>query len=534
MYYGMHELWTNGWVVMAPLMLAVWLPLLIGVAWLARRTLGPTPVAANDPRTIAQRRYAAGEITRDQYLVSCKTLANHLEVRRDPSRPAPADRLSDRATSERPDGQLRRTLNLWQVTSSGAGIVLGAGIYVLIGQATQQAGAAVWASFALAAVLSMLTALSYAELVSMFPSSGGEFEFTRRAFNPALGFIAGWSMVAAYMVGAAAVSVGFTHYLRWFVDVDTRLAAALLLGALTLVVMSGMQRAIWVTVALSVCQVGGLLLVVIAGIPSIGTQSLIEGSTLGGIAGGAALIFFAFIGFDDITTLSDDTENPGYVMPRALLLTLAISAVFYVAVAIAAVSAVGAEGVAHAEQPLALVLQRNWGDNAGSLLAVMALAATTNTTLLLLTAASRMLYGMARGGALPARLGRISERGGAPVYAAAVTFAVALPFALSASIGVVAGATDVLVYVTFISVNASVIALRVRQPERARGFAIPFAVRGVPVTAVLGLVTIAGVAVFLAPASLLLGLVIVGAGVVVMAVQRWFNGPAAGTDGASR
>lgn len=418
------------------------------------------------------------------------------------------------------EGRLRRTLGLWQVTVSGVGIVVGAGIYVLIGQATQQAGAALWASFALAAVLSALTALSYAELVGMFPSASGEYEFTRRAFNPALGFLAGWCMVAAYLVGAAAVSVGFTHYLQWFVNVDARIASVALLSVLTLAVISGMERAIWLTAALSVCQIGGLLLVIAAGAPYIGTQSLIEGSTFSGIAGGAALIFFAFIGFDDITTLSDDTQNPSYVMPRALLLALGISALFYVAVAIAAVSVLGATALGEAEQPLALILERNWGSNAGSLLAVMALAATTNTCLLLLTAASRMLYGMALRGALPASLAHVSRRGGAPAYAAVVTFVLAVPFALTSRIGLIAGATDVLVYITFISVNASVIALRLHDPDRPRRFAIPLTIRRVPVTAALGLVTIAFVSVFLHWESIVIGLGILGVGAAVWLVRR--------------
>src|SRR5690242_20493264 len=119
--------------------------------------------------------------------------------------------------------QLKRTLGLWQVTVSGVGIVIGAGIYVLIGSAAREAGNALWLSFALAALLSTLTGLSYAELASMFPSASAEYEFARQAFNEFFGFVTGWVMVLANVIAAAAVSIGFGHYLRQFVAVDARI-----------------------------------------------------------------------------------------------------------------------------------------------------------------------------------------------------------------------------------------------------------------------------------------------------------------------
>ncbi|MSQ29198.1 MAG: amino acid permease [Dehalococcoidia bacterium] len=133
--------------------------------------------------------------------------------------------LAPTAPGAPPPGQLHRRLGLVAVSASGIGITLGAGIYVLIGTATVEAGSLVWLSFMLAALLGGLTGLAYAELASLFPSAGAEYEFAQVAFNECWGFLAGWLMIAGNVVAAGAVSLGFAQYARHFVDVDIRLAA---------------------------------------------------------------------------------------------------------------------------------------------------------------------------------------------------------------------------------------------------------------------------------------------------------------------
>jgi APA family basic amino acid/polyamine antiporter len=415
---------------------------------------------------------------------------------------------------EVPVEHLQRSLRLWQLTTSGVGIVIGAGIYVLVGEAVQEAGAALWLSFAIAAVLAALTALTYCELAGMFPSAGVEFEWASRAFNPFVGFLAGWMMVITYIIAAAAVSLGFAQYVRHFVDVDVRVSAVLLLCGLTAIVVSGVQRSIWLSVALAVLQIGGLVLVIIAGAPHIGDRSLVEGATAGGVLSGAALVFFAFIGFDDIATLSEETHDAAATVPRALLLTLAISGGLYVLVGLSAVSVVDPAALGASERPLALVIEHNWGSRGAGIVAVIALAATFNTTLLVLTAASRLIYAMARAGNLPAPLATVGSRGHAPYVAAIAALAVAVPFALSGGLGFVASVTDFAVYTTFVAVNLSVVALRYRSPEVARPFRMPLSLRGVPVTPVLALATVLAVVGFLPPPALLLGCCMLGLGAV--------------------
>lgn len=419
-----------------------------------------------------------------------------------------------------PEVRLRKSLSFWQVTVSGVGIVIGAGIYVLIGPATQEAGAAVWMSFVVAALLAALTGLSYAELAAMFPSAGAEYSFARHAFNEFAGFTTGWLMVSANIIAAAAVSIGFAHYVQNFVDVPLRLAAALLIAVLTLIIASGLQRSIWVSVVLVVLQVGGLLLVIAAGAPHFGDRSLTEDASIAGVWGAAALIFFAFIGFDEVVTLSEETREASRTIPRALLLALGISTVLYVLVAVSAVSVVGAETVAGSDTPLTQVIAHNWGDGAGDIVSVIALASTTNTTLLVLTAASRLLFGMSRDGSLPGAFSRLNPCGRAPWVAACTGGAIATGFVLIGDISLVASVTDFAVYGIFVVVNGSLIALRFRMPEARRAFTTPLSVGGVPVLPVLGIVVAALMATQLESSAWLIGLGIVASGVFAWAAMR--------------
>ena len=414
-----------------------------------------------------------------------------------------------------PASALRPTLRLWQLTASGIGIVIGAGIYVLVGEAAAEAGAGVWLSFGAAALLAALTALTYCELAGMFPSAGVEYEWTSRAFNPFAGFLAGWMMAATYVIAAAAVSIGFGQYLTEFIPVDARILAIGLLFFLTAVVISGIERSIWLMVVLAALQIGGLVLVIIAGAPHVGERSLVEGVTVSGVLSGAALVFFAFIGFDDIATLAEETRDAAVVVPRALLLTLAISGALYVAVAIVAVSAVSADALAGSSRPLATVVEDAWGGRAAGIITVIALASTLNTTLLVLTAASRLLYAMARAGRLPRALATVGGRGNAPYVAAIAALAVALPFVATGGLGFVASVTDFAVYCTFIAVNLSVIALRFRLPDQARPFRMPLAIRRFPLTPVLALGTVFLMAGFLQPAAWLLGGGLLAVGAIV-------------------
>jgi len=400
---------------------------------------------------------------------------------------------------------LRRVLGLVEVTAGGVGIIIGAGIYVLLGAATGLAGPVVWLAFLLAAALSVLTGLSYAELSSMFPSAAGEYEYTRHALPEWVAFVVGWTMIMGLVVAAATVSIGFARYVGYFVAVDAPVAALGLLAVVSAIAMIGIKQSARLMVALSAVQVGGLLIVVLIGLPHVGDVDLLAGAGVGGVLGAAALVFFAFIGFDEVITLAEETRDPTRTVPRALLLALGLSATLYVAVAIAAVSVLGAAALAASPRPLADVMAHVLGHRGATVVAAIAVVTTTNTTLLALTAASRVLYGMARAGAMPRRFARVHARRGTPGPALLAVALVAAVFAALGNFAVIAAVTDFAVYVVFLAVNATVIVLRRTRPEIPRPFAVSGAIGGVPVLPILGFGSVVLMMTQLQPIAIAIG-----------------------------
>lgn len=387
--------------------------------------------------------------------------------------------------------KLHRELGLVHLTASGIGIIVGAGIYVLIAPATAEAGGLVWLAFVLGAVLCGITGLSYCELAAMFPSAAGEYTYTRQAFPEQFAFVVGWVMVAALVVAAPAVALGFGDYARRFVDVDARLLAGALLGVDTLVALMGIKHSARLTVVLGVVQVGGLLVVAAVGVAHFGEHDLVHSERGAmGVLAAAALVFFAFIGFDEVATLAEETKRPSRTVPAALLLALGASAVLYVAVAVGAVSVLGAAALAGSDQPLADVMAEVTGSRSGDVIAVVAMLTTANTTLLILTAASRMIYGIAAAGSYPRVFAKVASGTGVPWVALLASTAITAAFLVIGRLAFIASVTDVAIYLIFLAVNATVIRLRWLRPEAVRPFRVPLRAGRLPLPPVLGSVIV--------------------------------------------
>ena len=238
---------------------------------------------------------------------------------------------------------------------------------------------------------------------------------------------------------------------------------------------------------LGVVEIGTLVVVALIGLPSVNPAEMTTGSGPGGIVAGAALVFFAFIGFDEVITLAEETRDPTRTIPRAVLLSLLISTVLYVAVAISSVSVLGADRLAASATPLADVIAVVAGDAAGRIVAVGALVSTSSTVLLLLTAGARMVYGMGSVGDLPQVLGTVHRRR-TPTWALVTCVVVAVALVAVRDLGLLAEATDGLVYAIFLVVNSVVIGLRFRRPDAARPFRVAGAIGGLPVVPIMAIV----------------------------------------------
>ena len=271
--------------------------------------------------------------------------------------------------------QLRRTLGLFEVTLSGIGIILGAGIYALIGEAAGLAGNAVWISFALSAIVAVFTGLSYAELVSMFPKASAEYEYTSQAFGPFPAFTIGWLIIFSSVIGAATVSLGFAGYFQALTGASLLPSALILLAVLSAIVSVGIKQSARLVITFTAIEASGLVFIILLGTAYLGRVDLLEMSPLGfsGIFQASALIFFAFIGFEEMVKLSEETKDPEKNIPRGLILAMSASIVLYIMVAFSAVSVLGWERLSQSSAPFADIAYSALGPNASTIISIVAL-----------------------------------------------------------------------------------------------------------------------------------------------------------------
>jgi len=317
---------------------------------------------------------------------------------------------------------LRREVGLAGAVAYGVGIIVGAGVYALIGKAAGHAGNAVWISFILAAIIASFTGLSYAELSSMFPASGAEYVYVEKAFGSRFwAFIVGWLVFLSGVVSAAAVALGFGSYLVPYLGMPGYYSAILVILLLSLVNFWGIRESVRVNFLLTLIEVSGLLLIIVFGIGYFGSVDYFDApSGVRGIATSAALIFFAFIGFEALVKIGEETKDPRRTLPMALILSLVISTALYCVVAISVVSVIPYDHLALSPAPFADVAMKACGSGASLTLSIIALFATANTVLIILVATSRIIHGMAKESSLD-MLSRVHSRTGTPHVAVLLT-----------------------------------------------------------------------------------------------------------------
>ena len=416
---------------------------------------------------------------------------------------------------------LKRDLGLFEVTLSGVGIILGAGIYALIGKAAELAGNSVWIAFALAALIAVFTGLSYAELSSIFPRASAEYEYTNRAFGKRLAFVIGWLIIFSGVIGASTVALGFGGYFEALTGASALPSAVLLILVLSIILLWGIKISAWFAIVFTLIETVGLLIVICIGVPHLGSVDYLDmPNGLRGVFEAAALIFFAYMGFEEMVKLSEETRDPERNMPLALMAALAITILLYILVALSVVSVVPPEVLAASAAPFAEVAAEALGPEAFVVLSAIALFATANTVLLMLLAASRIAYGMAESASLPTVLGRVHPGRRTPMVAIVAVMLLSIAFLFSGDIAFVASANDFILFATFVVINASLITLRRKEPELPRPFRVPFAFGWVPVLPVLGILTCLFLIVHLDGAAILLGLGIAVVGGLIVLV-RW-------------
>jgi len=424
-----------------------------------------------------------------------------------------------------PAASLRRSLSLWQVTLSGVGVILGAGVYALIGPAAAQAGNVLWLAFLLAGLTAGLTAYAYARLARLAPKNSPEFQYTALAFGPRVGFVAGTLMLVADVLAAAAVTLGFGGYLEHLAGTPTTANALALIVVLGAILWAGVEQSVAVAIVLTGLEALGLAFVIVIGVPSwAGTDFLAAPHGLTGISGAAALIFFAYLGFDELGNFAEEMRHPERDLPRALFASMTVTTAIYALVALSAVAVVDAARLGASDAPLALVAGRVLGGHADATLSVLALAATANTALLLLASAARSIYGMAAAGALPKALARVG-RTAVPVTSTVLVLALLAVLVALGTLRQVAAMTDAVVLVSFLLVNGSLpwLAARRRTPATGRVRAAEILIPSLAFALCTWLLLHAGVTSILAALGLALVLLAATAAGELFATRRRNN-----------
>lgn len=383
-------------------------------------------------------------------------------------------------------GELRRALGLWVLVLYGLGMIVGAGIYVLVGEVAGVAGWSAPFAFLLSAVLAALTGLSYAELVGRFPEAAGEVAYVQQAFGRRwLATLMGLSIVALASAAAASIARGTAGYLHavipWTEQLPDATSGVLLIVVFTLIACWGVRQSAWLAAGLTLLEIGGLLLIIGLGADSLGSlparlPDMIPGDwpALIGVFAGAYVAFFAYLGFENLANMAEEAHDPGRVVARAIVISIFLSALLYGLVSLVAVLSVGPEKLDGARAPLCLVVERA-GFACGKGFAILALIALSNGIIVEIMLVGRLLFGMARRRLLPGWLGKVGARSKVPVRGTIVSGSIVLALAAGLPFEWLVNATSGITLGVFALVNLSLWRLHRTAPavRRADAYRVP-------------------------------------------------------------
>ncbi|WP_269713567.1 amino acid permease [Caulobacter sp. NIBR2454] len=418
---------------------------------------------------------------------------------------------------------LHRSLGLFQLTLLGIGGIIGTGIFVLTAEAAQKAGPGMLISFVIAGFVCAVAALCYSELASMVPVSGSAYTYSYAVMGEFIAWLVGWALILEYAVAASAVAVGWSGYLVGLLEnsigfvIPTALAngpyaggilnlpAVLIAAAVTALLVRGTTESATVNAVLVAIKVTALALFVILAMPLMKQENFAPFAPLGtpGIIGAAASIFFAYVGFDAVSTAAEETKNPQRNVPLALIGSLVICTIFYLLVASGAIGAYGAQPLfgptgevlppgsraladqcasiaAGAQEPLvcsrealAHVLREIGYPSIGNLLGLAAFLALPSVILMMIYGQTRLFFVMSRDGLLPAVLSKVHPKYRTPHVVTMFTGVGVMIAAAFFPVGKLADISNSGTLFAFLAVSVTVLMLRVKDPSRHRPFKTP-------------------------------------------------------------
>jgi basic amino acid/polyamine antiporter, APA family len=379
------------------------------------------------------------------------------------------------------------------------GDTLGAGIYTLVGTMATDVGGVIWLPLLIALFVALLTAGTYAELITKYPHAGGAARYADRAFGkPFLSFIVGFFMMASGITTAAALANAFAgDYFAAFLDAPPAIVAVLFIVMLTLVNMRGVRESLTANLVASVIEVSGLVIVIVCAAVFFGsgdgdlsriTEFNPEVPPLQGAFAASVVAFFSFLGFEAAANMAEEVRNPSKVYPRALFGAICTAAVVYLLIAIGAVIVVDPQELANSSGPLLDVVSASGVAVPPWLFSAIALVAISNGALLFMVMASRVGYGLAESGLLPTAFGRTLPKRGTPWISIAVVGGATIGLTFVGDVGTLADTTVLLLLLVFISANVSVLVLKKDKVDHDH-FTVPTVVPVIAIIASIVLLT---------------------------------------------
>jgi basic amino acid/polyamine antiporter, APA family len=390
--------------------------------------------------------------------------------------------------------ELKRAVSSWQLTAMGVGAIIGTGIFVVIGEGAAIAGPSVVLSFALAALACVFSALSYAELASSIPVSGSAYTYTYATLGEIVAWIIGWDLILEYGVSVAAVAVGWGGNFNEFLDNafgftlpdaiskspadggTFNLPAVIVVLAITLLLVRGVRESAQANFVMVIVKLAVLVFFIAAAVTAINTDNFTPFAPAGwdGVVTAAAIIFFAYIGFDAVSTGSEEAKNPRRDLPLAIIGSLVIATIFYILTSLGAVGLLPPDQLGESDAPLAHALDEGAGLNwAAAVLALGAVVAITSVMLVILYGQTRIFFAMCRDGLMPEGLADVHPRYGTP---AKLTIGLGILIAILAALvplSEIVKLVNIGTLFAFVLVNVGVIVLRYTKPDMPRPFRVP-------------------------------------------------------------
>jgi APA family basic amino acid/polyamine antiporter len=434
--------------------------------------------------------------------------------------PSPADVPADSGEKTR----LKRGITGKLLFIFVLGDVLGAGIYALIGQIAGETGGAIWLPLLVAMLLALLTAGSYAELVTKYPKAGGSAVFAERAYrSPFISFMVGFCMLAAGVVSAAGLAHAFAgDYLVTFIDISPEAGALAFLVLVALVNARGIKESMRANLVMTCVELSGLLLIVVlvawflgdgGGEPGRALEFNEDKAPISAIFAGALLAFYSYVGFETTANVAEEIEDPSRVYPLALFSALIVAGLLYMLVGTAATIAAPVEDLAESTGPFLTVIAATGSSLPDWVFSLIALIAVANGALLTMIMSSRLAYGMAEQGLLPPVLARVLPRRRTPWVAILATTLLAIGLTFTGDLATLAETVVLLLLVVFLSTNLAVLVLRSDEVDH-RHFRVWTPIPVLGIASCILLFTQQSADVWLRGAAL------IGLGVVLYAISR--------------